>query len=161
MSSKWHESIGEERRQADLTAQALGQQDETCAETDAELTPGGKHHQHGKDIREFAREVSTALIEPQREPNTDLRKKIQQHFDEQNPSHTRRYAEMTSNKTTSQKSKTLWFVLAACAFVAAAPLVMDWYTDHRQSQSVVSVTDNTAREAASVGKDMLVLEEIK
>jgi len=134
MSSKWHESIGEERHQADLTTQALGQQDETCAETDAGLTPGGKHHQHGEDIREFAREVSTALIEPQREPNTDLRKKIQQHFDEQNPSHTRTYAEMTSNKTTLRKSRTLWLILAACAFVAAIPLGMQWLTEHGQSR---------------------------
>ncbi|MCH7729835.1 MAG: hypothetical protein IH991_25700, partial [Planctomycetes bacterium] len=50
---------------------------------------------------------------------------------------------MTSNKTTLLKSRTLWFVLAACAFVAAVPLGLHLLTDHRQSQSEVAVADAT------------------
>ena len=141
MSSKWHESIDEERRQADLTAQGLGQQGDTSVEADVE--PGVKHIE---DIREFALEVSTAFIEPQREPNTELSKKIQQHFDEQKPSHTRRYAEM--NTKTLLKSKTTWLMLAACVYAAAVPLGMHWF---RQSQLEVAVVDNTARETAEEG----------
>ncbi|MCH7727662.1 MAG: right-handed parallel beta-helix repeat-containing protein, partial [Planctomycetes bacterium] len=162
MSSKWHESIGEERRQADLTAQALGQQDETWGEAEAELTPGGMNDQQGEDIREFAREVSTALIESQREPSTELRKKVQQHFDKQILiSHTRRYAEMNSNTKTSLKSRTLWLVVAACALVAAVPLGFHWLTDHGQSQSEVTVADNTVGETAEGSSTKMVSADIQ